>query len=148
MAPLGWLATAGWGLSSLRRLRHGRRRCPMRPPHRETRPQGFSLRPFKLGLHTVSIKPKPARPRPDFFIYFLIILQNYRTVWKFIGFNHRPSCATAVARPTVVAHGGRLTLWPTAVAGAAWRQAAAMQQPWPTAVAWAQPSWAAAFGFL
>jgi hypothetical protein len=40
------------------------------------------------------------------FLCFLIILQNYRTVSKFIRFNHQTPWATTVEGPTVVAHDG------------------------------------------
>jgi hypothetical protein len=42
-------------------------------------------------------------------LYFLIILQIYTTVSKFIKNKHLPSWATAAARPTIVAHDGKVT---------------------------------------
>jgi hypothetical protein len=53
----------------------------------------------------IKINKFPTTWVPWFFI-FLIILQNYTTVWKFIKFDHQPSWATAVAGPTAIAHGG------------------------------------------
>jgi lipid-A-disaccharide synthase-like uncharacterized protein len=43
---------------------------------------------------------------PIIFWYFLIILQNYTTVSKFIRFNDQTPWRTAVEGPTTVAHGG------------------------------------------
>jgi hypothetical protein len=39
-----------------------------------------------------------------FYLYFLLILQNYTTVLKFIRFDHQPPWPTAVGGLTAVAH--------------------------------------------